>query len=231
MHLYKAHLFSDGQIKNYSEEDYKVKFWSFILEELFGSSSVTIKWWDTVPNSFRSLDTEPNLDLRVISSPSTARLDDFDKQCKVAKVHLDKLKLVLVAKHHLNYYHKKMKTDNILIPFMLITGFDCQLLGLRLIQPKLYCLDNIGTFSFPINKKHIKEGAIEDIVNILTFARVQAIELKNKINNLERTKHISKLAKDLRSTSGRDAWCTDVIWPSDQVIPGFAEEEKAEDNE
>ncbi|PHZ07173.1 uncharacterized protein RHIMIDRAFT_244380, partial [Rhizopus microsporus ATCC 52813] len=237
-------------------EDYKVKFWSFILEEFFGSSSVTIKCrlcfkhkiinhiqlnntrWDTVPNSFRSLDTEPNLDLRVISSPSTARLDDFDKQCKVAKVHLDKLKLVLVAKHHLNYYHKKMKTDNILIPFMLIIGFDCQLLGLRLIQPKLYCLDNIGTFSFPINKKHIKEGAIEDIVNILTFARVyvifqtvQAIELKNKINNLERTKHISKLAKDLRSTSGRDAWCTDVIWPSDQVIPGFAGEEKAEDNE
>ncbi|PHZ09929.1 uncharacterized protein RHIMIDRAFT_245634 [Rhizopus microsporus ATCC 52813] len=42
MHLYKAHLFSDGQIKNYSEEDYKVKFWSFILEEFFGSSSVVI---------------------------------------------------------------------------------------------------------------------------------------------------------------------------------------------
>lgn len=131
--------------------------------------------WDIVPNSSRSLDTKSNLDLRVISSPSTACLGDFNKQCKVAKMHLDKLKLVLVVKHHPNYYHKKMKTDNISIPFMLITGFDCQLLGLRLIQPKLYCLDNIGTLSFPISKKHIKEGATEDIVNILTFARVYII--------------------------------------------------------
>jgi hypothetical protein len=59
--------------------------------------------------------------------------------------------------------------------------------------------------------------------------------LKNKISNLERTKHTSKLAKDLGTTttftSGGDAWCTDVIWPSDRVIPGFVEEEEDEDDE
>jgi hypothetical protein len=54
-------------------------------------------------------------------------------------------------------------------------GFDCQLLGLRLVQPKLYVIEEIGAFSFPTSKKHIKEGAIEDMVNILTFARVNMI--------------------------------------------------------
>ncbi|ORE12532.1 hypothetical protein BCV71DRAFT_190878, partial [Rhizopus microsporus] len=62
--------------------------------------------------------------------------------------------------------------DNILIPFILIEGFDCQLLGLRLIQPKLYVIEEIDRFSFPISKKHIKKGAIEDMVNLLTFERV-----------------------------------------------------------
>jgi len=43
-HLYKRSLFSHANISNYSEEDFKLKFWAHILEEVFGYSNIHLNW-------------------------------------------------------------------------------------------------------------------------------------------------------------------------------------------
>lgn len=43
-HVHKANLFSNARIKNYSEEDFKLKFWSYIFEEIFGYCNINLKW-------------------------------------------------------------------------------------------------------------------------------------------------------------------------------------------
>ncbi|ORE12189.1 hypothetical protein BCV71DRAFT_240352 [Rhizopus microsporus] len=43
-HLYKRSLFSHANISNYSEEDFKLKFWVHILEEVFGYSNIHLNW-------------------------------------------------------------------------------------------------------------------------------------------------------------------------------------------
>jgi hypothetical protein len=35
MYLYKSSLFNFDNAKQYSEEDYKIKFWAFVLEKIF----------------------------------------------------------------------------------------------------------------------------------------------------------------------------------------------------
>ncbi|ORE01151.1 hypothetical protein BCV72DRAFT_322932, partial [Rhizopus microsporus var. microsporus] len=178
LHLNKPSLFLSSSIKRYSEEDFKLKFWAFVLEEIFGYSSVVLRWGDTVPSSFKGLGTQPKLDLRILSSVTAplpdACLGEFAGQCTASKMYTDKLKLALIAKLHLNFYTKKLGKDDIFVPFLLIMGFDCQLLGVRLVQPKLYCLEEIGRFSFPVSKKQI-EGGIGKMVSLLTFARVNMI--------------------------------------------------------
>ncbi|OBZ80104.1 hypothetical protein A0J61_11847, partial [Choanephora cucurbitarum] len=39
-HLYKRSLFHHANISKYSEEDFKLKFWAHILEEVFGYSNI-----------------------------------------------------------------------------------------------------------------------------------------------------------------------------------------------
>ncbi|CEG71207.1 hypothetical protein RMATCC62417_06976 [Rhizopus microsporus] len=99
-------------------------------------------------------------------------LGEFAGQCTTPKMYTDKLKLALIAKLHLNFFTKKTGKDDIFVPFLLIMGFECQLLMLRLAQPKLYYLEEVGRSSFPVSKKKIDEGVIEEMVNLLTFTRV-----------------------------------------------------------
>ncbi|CEG76127.1 hypothetical protein RMATCC62417_11064 [Rhizopus microsporus] len=116
-------------------------------------------------------------------------------------------------------------------------GFDCQLLGLRLVQPKLYVIEEIGAFAFPISKQQIKEGAIEEMVNLLTFAREHAVALSTGMAELQKAAHVNKMTKVLNSafaattTTATDDWCSEVVWPSGKTIPHFVEDEEEEDEE
>jgi hypothetical protein len=118
----------------------------------------------------------PKLDLRVISSSAATIPDvsvgEFAKQCTASKMYLDKLKLALISKLHLNYYVQKLKNKEVFVPFLLIMGFDCQVLLLRLAESRLYLVEHVSTFSFPITKTHINQGGIEEMINVLSYLRV-----------------------------------------------------------
>ncbi|KAI7894742.1 uncharacterized protein EV154DRAFT_72844 [Mucor mucedo] len=100
-------MFSSANIKSYSEEDFKLKSWSFILEEIFGYGNINLKWGDTIPGFLSKSSITSKLDLRV-SAPSVSSdlsdlsLTEFAKKCTSSKYYLDKLKLVLLSKLHLN---------------------------------------------------------------------------------------------------------------------------------
>ena len=44
MHVYKRFILNSAATAHYSEEDFKVKFWSHILEELFCTVAARLHW-------------------------------------------------------------------------------------------------------------------------------------------------------------------------------------------
>ncbi|KAI8640020.1 hypothetical protein BD408DRAFT_434667 [Parasitella parasitica] len=99
-------------IKTYSEEDFKLKFWSHVFEEIFGYSNINLKWGDNVPGSLRKTNVTSKMDLRVtyLSVPLDYSMTEFAKDCASRKYYLDKVKLVLVSKLHLNSLLKNLKS-------------------------------------------------------------------------------------------------------------------------
>lgn len=116
------------------------------------------------------------MDLRVSASsaPLDYSLTEFAKECTSQKYYLDKLKLVLVSKLHLNSLLKNLKSTqtDLYVPFMQIMGFDCHLLHLVLVKPKHYMLVNVVTFSYPVTRTQINEGGIEQLINVLSYIKV-----------------------------------------------------------
>lgn len=44
MNVYKQYLFKPQSIKLYSEQDFIVKFWSYVFEEVFSNSGLYLHW-------------------------------------------------------------------------------------------------------------------------------------------------------------------------------------------
>ncbi|KAG2211460.1 hypothetical protein INT46_000284, partial [Mucor plumbeus] len=223
-HVHKSNLFSNASIKNYSEEDFKLKFWSYIFEEIFGYSNINLKWGDTVPGSLSKTNITSKMDLRVSASsaPLDYSLTEFAKECTSQKYYLDKLKLVLVSKLHLNSLLKNLKSTqtDLYVPFMQIMGFDCHLLHLVLVKPKHYMLVNVVTFSYPVTRTQINEGGIEQLINVLSYIKRSALEMKAQIDNARTKKHISKIDDLLGGSPIAESqqWETKVTWPDMSIL-------------
>ncbi|KAI7898845.1 uncharacterized protein BX663DRAFT_513624 [Cokeromyces recurvatus] len=223
-HVHKANLFSDSSIKSYSEEDFKLKFWSHIFEEIFGYSDISLKWGDTVPSSLSKSKIISKMDLRVgaLTSPLDYSLAEFAKKCTSHKYYLDKLKLILISKLHLNLLVQNLqcKETDLYVPFMQIMGFDCHLLHLVLVKPKQYMLVNVVTFSYPVTKKQINEGGIEQLINVLSYIKRSAIKMKEQINSAKIEKHVSKIDNLLNTSPIVESKKrgTKVIWPDKTIL-------------
>ncbi|KAI9485984.1 MAG: hypothetical protein EXX96DRAFT_473086, partial [Benjaminiella poitrasii] len=117
-------------------ENFKLKFWSHVFKELFGYSNCVLRGGDTVPKFFKNTEIVPKMDLQNITSAVTKNPDlsvaEFAKQRTANKLYIDKLKMVLVSKFHLNYYIKKEKTYpfEVFVSFLQAMGLECQLLHL-----------------------------------------------------------------------------------------------------
>ncbi|KAI9010929.1 hypothetical protein CLU79DRAFT_710181, partial [Phycomyces nitens] len=163
-HVYKPSLFSHANIINYSEEDFKLKFWAHILEEMFGYSNTHLKWCDTVPGSLSKVNITSKMDLRITTASTSldCSITEFAKECTARKYYHDKLKLVLVSKLHLNSLLKNLKVEptSLYVPFMQIMGFECHLLHLVLVKPEKYMLIKVATISYPVTKSFVNEGSI-----------------------------------------------------------------------
>lgn len=76
---------------------------------------------------------------------------------------------------HLNYFIAKLDSTDVYVPFMTIMCFKCQLLELKMVEPELYVIVHITTFSFPITKHLVDNKGIERIINILSSQRVNIL--------------------------------------------------------
>lgn len=101
-------------------------------------------------------------------------MTEFAKECTSRKYYLDKLKLVLMSKLHLNSLMQSLQVEptSLHIPFMQIMGFECHLLHLVLVKPKQYALKQVATISYPITKELIDEGGIEKLIDTLAYVKV-----------------------------------------------------------
>lgn len=212
-------MFTDTAIKTYSEDDFKWKFWSHIFEEIFGYSNINLKWGDTVPGSLSKTAITARMDLRINSTtvPFDYSLMEFAKQCTSRKYYLDKLKLVLLSKLHLNLLLKRLKSSprDLYVPFMLIMGFDCHLLHLFLVKPKHYMLVDVVSFSYPVTKALLNKGGIEQLIDVLSYIKASALEMMSQIDDSRTKKHINKIDV-LMGANPKDKtnqWETKVIWP------------------
>lgn len=124
---------------------------------------------DTVPDSPSKTNITSKMDLRIRTSlvPMDYSTAEFTKGCTSRKYYLDKLKLVLVSKLHLNSLLKNLKCTptKLYIPVLQIMESDCHLLLLVLIKPKHYMLVNIVTFSYPVTKAQVNESGIEQLAS------------------------------------------------------------------
>ncbi|GAA5815983.1 hypothetical protein MFLAVUS_009502 [Mucor flavus] len=196
-HTNKPNLFSSSNIKMYSEEDFKLKFWSYILEEIFGYGNITLKWGDTVPGSLSKSNIVSKMDLRVsaTSAPLDLSMTEFAKECTSPQVGIT------------------IKTSPEFTPE------ECTMYPFG-IRPKQYMVVNVATFSYPATKSQVNEGGIEKLVNALSYIKSSASGMKAKIDDARTKRHISKI-DDLVGTStvaDTEEWETKVIWPDMSVL-------------
>ena len=44
MHVYKEYLFKPQTVALYSEQDFIIKFWCYVFEEIFSNSGLSLHW-------------------------------------------------------------------------------------------------------------------------------------------------------------------------------------------
>ncbi|ORE04241.1 hypothetical protein BCV72DRAFT_243768 [Rhizopus microsporus var. microsporus] len=112
MHVHNKFYLNPKNISRYSEEDFKLKFWSHLIEKSFSISPFFLhcqlnvvfimNWGDTVPDTFSSLSPKLKVGFRILLSVSSMRSDysvgEFAKVASSTKFYGDKLKAALITK-------------------------------------------------------------------------------------------------------------------------------------
>lgn len=158
IHLFKNYLFKPQNFKLYSEQDFIVKFWSYVFEEAFSNRGLCLHWGDTMPKKAKKYEKiDMKIDLRILFCSNTKRPDlsvgEFAKSAIPYKLYHDKLKQITVSKYHLNtLLLSGLPLSAALIPIVQITGFECHLYVLKKVED-FYILETVDSITFP---QHIK---------------------------------------------------------------------------
>ncbi|KAG2202738.1 hypothetical protein INT47_004762 [Mucor saturninus] len=134
-HLYSPDLFTEKARGFLSEQDYIIKFWGYLIETVFRSSSVMAHWGDTISSYSVENGLHARMDLRLI-----VQLDDsfkevldvgnaeFAKKETDSKYYKDLLKAVISSKIHLNELVKDFpgmtqeKVKNLQMPLCVVSA-------------------------------------------------------------------------------------------------------------
>ncbi|ORE05645.1 hypothetical protein BCV72DRAFT_229433 [Rhizopus microsporus var. microsporus] len=149
----------------YSEQDYIVKFWSYVFEEAFSNSGLYLHLDDTQPLKAKKKEKVTlKIDLRILyslnSKQSNLRVGEFAKKATVCKLYHDKLKQVLITKYHLKHLLSGLPTSTTLVPFVQIMGFECQLYVLRFIEC-FNALEAVGVTAFLNTHRDLRVMALK----------------------------------------------------------------------
>ncbi|KAI8881077.1 hypothetical protein K501DRAFT_189768, partial [Backusella circina FSU 941] len=152
-------------IKLYSEQDFVVKFWSYIFEEAFSNSGLCLHWGDTIPKRAKKYEKiEMKIDLRILFCANTKRSDlsvgEFAQKSIPSKLYNDKLKQVTITKYNLNdLLLSGIPPSAVSVPIVQIMGFGCHLFVLKKVED-FYVLETIDAISFPTTYDSIRKNGI-----------------------------------------------------------------------
>lgn len=129
-----------------------------------------------MPFTFKTTKAAPKVDLRIISTMSCKETDhslcEFSKIAESGKFYYDKLKLTLMAKHHLNSIINNSNANSP-YPLMMIMGFDFVFMSLEFVEDVGYVLKEIDRCCFPITKIAVDEGGIEKLIKCINAVKVK----------------------------------------------------------
>ncbi|KAI9486430.1 MAG: hypothetical protein EXX96DRAFT_475522, partial [Benjaminiella poitrasii] len=172
---------------NYSEEDYKVKFWTHIIETFFAHRQNMVRKFDTVYIYLRIVVFN---DKEVVVDGMTG---EVAKTATKHKLYDAKLKSILASKWHINNFLETapcITTEDIKkakLPIIQIMGMDVHVYVLRLPCHRIYVVNNVFSFSFPCNMKPLRED-IEKLINGLSLVEesIKYLSKANKRNSLKK---------------------------------------------
>lgn len=138
---------------------------------------------DTTSNACRSNRLAIKLDMQMMIMKHSKYVIDgasgeYAKKPFSSKYFKDRIKLVLASKAYMNSLILSCRhIDNagildIKIPFLQIMGFEAQLSILSMQDKELYVVEDLQKFYFPITKKHIRQGGINDLVKAFSLLKV-----------------------------------------------------------
>lgn len=245
MHAERSWIFRKEAIDNYSEADFQIKFWGFIFETFFSDNeSIVLHWGDTMTSPCKNSKLLFKLDLRlVVFNQEEVVVDGLNgevaKKATKKKLYDDKLKSILASKCHLNNFLNSVPfiTINdirkVYFPIIQIMGFNIHIYILKLVNRKMYVVEDVFSFTFPISIINIR-SEIENIINGLSLVESLVSELRrlyetgqtDKEDQMQRIIDGSNRKKKLKVEN----WISDVYFDKkyDNLIENEEEEDEVE---
>ncbi|KAG1228282.1 hypothetical protein G6F35_002376 [Rhizopus arrhizus] len=225
MHTERPWIFNKSVRSNYSEEDYKLKFWAYIIETFFAhKQNMVLQWGDTMTNICKSKNLKFKLDLHIVVLNDEEVVVDgmtaeVAKTATKQKLYDDKLKSILASKCHINNFLQTVpyitaeEIKKLKFPIMQIMGMDVHVYVLRLPCRGIYVVDNEFSFSFPHNMKTLREN-VQKLINGLSLAMLEDLCLVYETNQIDPNDAMKRVVEE----SGRKkklnvkAWTTEVFY-------------------
>lgn len=232
----------------YSEEDFIIKFWSYIFETFFGTDqNLFIHWGDTQASTNKKNGLKLNLDMRIMIMKNTKYLME-GSDCEYArkpfpsKYFKDRLKLILATKAYSNDLVNNspcLSKDDIVcikIPFIQTMGFEGLLSVMYLKDKCIYVVEDVQKFIFPTTKKQIRKEGINNLVKFLSVLHRLLENVKEYIeegtynHDTNLMANISNGTRPSRNKTNKD-WINKIICPVESSDEESEDEEDEEDEE
>ncbi|CAO3694807.1 unnamed protein product [Rhizopus stolonifer] len=225
-------LFDIKELKDMSECDYIVKFWSRLVELVFTKTGMSPHWGDTVSEVCKKNNRRLKMDLRILCKVinDSDTMDDlsaaeFSKHASNAKLYEDRTKLVIHAKMILNQIiassgaYMSSITD-LRVCMLQVMGLQAEILSLRLIANGLYVLESHGYLYIPTTLNSYAEN-MNNLVHKLSMFKELSMGTKYASDEARRSieankNEMSRLTTEKTTPTTRVHW-TRKIWN----IPDF----------
>ncbi|KAG2201064.1 hypothetical protein INT47_010816 [Mucor saturninus] len=181
LHTKKSFYFLNERILEYSEQDFIVKFWGYVMETFFGGDDhLLIRWGETMSSSNKKVNLRMKLDMRVMILKQGRYVMDglngeYARKHMNGKLYKDRLKLVLGGMSYLKeiretcQYLEEKEITGIKIPFIQIMGFNAIVSIIRLEDTGLFVTEDLMIKALSLVKhllktleETIEEGRVKD---------------------------------------------------------------------
>lgn len=242
MHLKKAFYFNSDRVKLYSEQDYVIKFWSYVFETFFGGNDhMFIHWGETISDSNRKDNLVMKLDMRLILMKNDKAIMDastgeYAARPTSSKLYKDRLKLVLGGYSYLKEIINSCPClsqediENIKFPFLqIIMGFNAVLSIVRLEDKGLLVVEDLIRFSFTSSKKQIRTQGLSKMIKAFSLLKnlldiLESLVEEGKVN--DEGDEMRRITEENPATQKIDAksWVSDIITFKEEI------DDKGDDN-